>query len=316
MLLFLLVALLPPPPDSLPHRSPRRLAYTYANDFFFGTDYYFTQGMTLDLVSPALARLPTRWLLARGPAGSTSYYGAHLRYDGFTPLRIEDDFIRVGDRPYAAYFYASLYRVCLQPAKGQRLTTALEIGYLGPAAGGKFIQTKLHELTHNPEPRGWDYQIRGDAILGYRLAYEQRLLATGRGLEVAGGVEASVGTLYTYASASGRLRLGWFNSYFAALDAASSGSRANLRRWQLYAEATVAGQLVGYDATLQGGLFNRSSPYTLAAGAIQRVVLHSTGSLVLARASWSLTATATYVGPEFTGGRPHRWGVLGVAHEL
>lgn len=316
MLPVLLIALLSPPADSLRPVSPaHRLAYSYANDFFFGTDYYFTQGMTFDVVSPALARLPTRRLLGAGPAGSTRYYGAHLRYDGFTPLRIEDAFIRVGDRPYAAYFYASLYQVCLQPAQGRRLTTALELGYVGPAAGGKFVQTKLHELTHNPEPRGWDYQIRGDAVLGYRLVCEQRLLTLGRGLELTGTAEASVGTLYTYAGTGGQLRIGWFNSFFAALGGAGSGSRTGLRRWQLYAEATLTGRLVGYDATLQGGVFNRSSPYTLAAGAIRRVVLHSTGSLVVARANWSFTATATYVGPEFTGGRPHRWGVLGVAHE-
>ncbi|WP_331057526.1 lipid A-modifier LpxR family protein, partial [Hymenobacter sp.] len=99
-------------PDTLRPVSPARLlSYTYANDLFFRTDYYFTQGMTLSLVHPGLARLPTRHLLARGPGGSTQSYGITLRYDGFTPLRIQDAFIRVGDRPYAAYGYASFFRV-------------------------------------------------------------------------------------------------------------------------------------------------------------------------------------------------------------
>ena len=307
-LLTLLMALLPAPADSLHPPSPaHRLAYTYANDFFFGTDYYFTQGMTFDWASPVLARSPLNHLLPNGPAGSTRTHGIMLRYDGFTPLSITDAAIRVGDRPYAAYFYASCYRASNQAARHLRLTTAVEIGYIGPAAGGKFVQTKLHELTNNPTPRGWDYQIRGDAVLGYRALLEKQLLAAGRAAELIGSAEASAGTLYTYAGAGLRLRAGRFNPYFASL------SGAGPHRWQCYAEATLTGRLVGYDASLQGGLFNHSSPYVLAASEISRAVLHSSGSLVLAHNGLSFTATAEYVGAEFAGGRTHRWGVLGVA---
>ena len=305
-LLLLVLALLPAhpaPADTLrPTSAGRRLAYTYANDFFFGTDYYFTQGMTLDYSSPALARLPVNKLLPAGPVGSRRAHGIQLRYDGFTPLVITDDFIRVGDRPYAAYLYASLYRRSTQPR--QRLTTAVEIGFIGPAAGGKFIQTKLHELTHNPTPRGWDYQIRHDAVLGYRVAYEQQLAGAGRWVALIGTAEASASTLYTYASAGGLLRVGYSEWYFA--EPGRTG-------WQCYGQATLTGYLVGYDATLQGGVFNCSSPYVLAASEVSRVVMHSTGSIVVAHGSLSFTATAAYVGPEFAGGRPHRWGVLGVA---
>lgn len=300
------------PADSLrPPSAVHRLAYSYANDFFFGTDYYFTQGMTLDVVSPALARLPTRRLLAGGHPARPRYYGVLLRYDGFTPLRIEDAFIRVGDRPYAAYFYASLYQVSWRSSAGQRFTAALDLGYIGPAAGGKPIQTKLHELTHNPEPRGWDNQIRSDAVLGYRLTYEQRLVAAGRWLELTGSADASLGTLYTYAGAGARLRLGWFASYFA--DPGAAGTARASRGWQVYSEATFTGRLVGYDATLQGGFFNRSSPYTLAFAEVNHAVPHGTGSLVLAHGGLSFTATAVVVGPEFAGGRTHRWGVLALS---
>ena len=310
--LLLLLTWLPlAPADSLRPTSPvRHLAYTYANDFFFGTDYYFTQGMTLDWASPALARSPANRLLLRGPAGSVRTHGVALRYDGFTPLSITDARIRVGDRPYAAYFYASLYRVSNQAGKRQRLTTAVEIGYLGPAAGGKFIQTKLHELTHNPTPRGWDNQVRSDAVLGYRASLDKQLLALGRATELIGSAEASLGTLYTYAGVGGRLRAGSFTPFFA------NAATASPPRWQCYAEATLSGRLVGYDATLQGGVFNRNSPYILTFSQLNHAVLHSAGGLVLAHGGLSLTATAVYVGPEFVGGRPHRWGLVGVGQEF
>ena len=302
----------PAPADTLRPLSPARLlTYTYANDLFFRTDYYFTQGMTLTLVHPALARLPVRHLLAAGPRGSTQQHGLTLRYDGFTPLRIQDAFIRVGDRPYAAYLYASFFRVSNQPARHQRLTTALEIGFIGPAAGGKELQTAIHRVTGNAEPRGWDYQIRNAPIIGYRAAFEKQATAS-QHIDLMSITEVSLGTLYTYAGTGLRLRAGTFNPCFANPGAAGSEHKAKPLPWQFYGEATLAGRLIGYDATLQGSPFTNRNPYTLAAGEVRRAVLRSSGGVVLAHGGLRFAATATWVSPEFAGGRSHRWGQLGL----
>ena len=302
----------PAPADTLHPVSPGRLLrYTYANDLFFRTDYYFTQGMTLTLVHPKLARLPVRHLLAAGPRGSTQQHGLTLRYDGFTPLRIQDAFIRVGDRPYATYLYASFFRVSTQPARQQRLTTALELGFIGPAAGGKQLQTAIHRVTGNAEPRGWDYQIRNAPIIGYRVAFEKRLLAAGRHAELLAAAEASLGTLYTYAGTGLHLRAGKFSPRFVS--PVTPGLSQDDEPWQFYGEAALNGRLIGYDATLQGSPFTNHDPYTLAAGNVRRAVLRSSGGVVLAHGGLSFTATATWVSPEFAGGRSHRWGQLGVA---
>jgi hypothetical protein len=323
LLSFLFVVLLaapshawaaPAPPDTLRSTSPDRLLrYTYANDFLYRTDYYFTQGMTLTLVMPGLAHLPTQRLLLRGPAGSTQYHGITLRYDGFTPLRIQDPFIRVGDRPYAAYMTSSFFRVSNQPAQRQRLTSALEVGFLGPAALAKEFQTAIHRATNDPTPRGWDYQIQADAVLGYRLGYARQLLAAGRMAEVIGTAEASLSTLYTHASAGAQLRAGLLQPYFTSLGVAGPTSRAGQQPWQLYAHTSLEGSLVGYNATLQGGIFNQSNPYVLPASAVERAVLRNTTGLVLAYKGFSLAATSTWVSPEFKGARTHRWGQFAVA---
>ncbi|SFQ76846.1 lipid A deacylase LpxR family protein [Hymenobacter arizonensis] len=301
------------PTDTLRPTSPDRLLrYTYANDFFYRTDYYFTQGMTLTLVLPSLARLPTQRFLLRGPAGSTQHHGLTLHYDGFTPLRIQDPFIRVGDRPYAAYMYASFFRVSSQPAQRQRLTSAVEIGFIGPAALAKEFQTAIHRATNDPTPRGWDYQIQTDAVLGYRLQYERQLLAAGRVAEVIGTAEASLSTLYTYASTGAQLRVGLLQPYFSSLGVAGTTSRAGHPQWQLYAHTSLEGRLVGYNATLQGGLFNQSNPYVLPASAVERALLRNTTGLVLAYQGFSLAANSTWVSPEFKGARTHQWGQLAI----
>jgi lipid A 3-O-deacylase len=306
-LLLLLLVGQPAPADSLRPTSPaHRLACTFANDFFFGIDYYFTQGITLDWVSPVLARSPANYLLPAGPAGSTRTHGMTLYFDGFTPLDVRDARLRRGDRPYAAYIYTSLYRVSNQAARRQRLTTALEIGYLGPATGARAIQTKLHELTGFAPPRGWNYQVRSDLVLGYRAAFEKQVLAVGQAAELIGSVEASVGTLYTYARGGLRLRAGHLAPYFADLAALGPA-----RRWQCYGEATLTEQVVGYDATLQGGVLNHGNPYVLAASVLRRAVLHGSGGLVVVHGGLSFTATAVFIAPEFAGGLSHRWGVVG-----
>ena len=304
----------PAPADTTRPISPgRRLRYAYANDLFFRTDYYFTQGMTLTLVHPVLARLPVRHLLAAGPRGSTQQFGLTLRYDGFTPLRIQDAFIRVGDRPYAAYLFGSFFRTSTDAARRQRLTTALEIGFIGPAAGGKELQTAIHRITGNAEPRGWNYQMRNAPIVGYRAAVEQQLVAVGRHAELLAAAEASLGTLYTYAATGLHLRVGHFAPGFEGPGAPGTPGRTTPPGWELYGLASVQGRLIGYDATLQGSPFGNRDPYTLAATELSRAVLRSSGGVVLSHNALRFDATATWVSPEFAGGRPHRWGQLGVA---
>ncbi|TYZ08848.1 lipid A deacylase LpxR family protein [Hymenobacter lutimineralis] len=297
----------PVPPDSLRLGSDRLIGYTFANDAYFRTDYYFTQGMTGTSIHPALARLPTHHLLRLGRAKGTEYFGVRVHYDGFTPLRIQDAFIRVGDRPYASYLYADFFRTLNRPTRHLRLTTGLQLGVIGPAAGAKGFQTKLHKWLGAPTPRGWDYQIQNDLVLGYMGRLEGRLAHVGRAVELIGGATASLGTLRTYAGADARLRVGLLNPYFANLGVSSRANRQQLRRVQLYTEARLEGRVVGYDATLQGGLLRRDNPYELPAQAISRTVAIGTGTLGLGYAGVRLETSAFWISPEFAGARSHKW---------
>ncbi len=69
----------------------------------------------------------------------------------------------------------------------------------------------------------------------------------------------------------------------------------------------VEERFVGYDATLQGGLFNRDSPYTLSSARIKRAVFRADLGLTYDRGGWALQATRTFLGPEFAGGLSHQW---------
>ncbi|MBC8084929.1 MAG: DUF2219 family protein, partial [Hymenobacter sp.] len=67
-------------------------------------------------------------------------------------------------------------------------------------------------------------------------------------------------------------------------------------------------RLVGYNATLQGGLLRRDNPYTLPARAVRRTVARGTGTIGLGFGGVRLETSAVWVSPEFSGARSHTWG--------
>jgi hypothetical protein len=283
------------------------LAGTFDNDATFRTDYYFTQGLSANLVLPAFRHSPLNKILLRPAGYATSYHGIRLVYEGFTPLVISDPNIRYGDRPFAAYLYTSHYRILNDAARKKRWTAALELGFIGPDAGAKKFQTKVHQWLDAPKPQGWDHQIRNDLILGYRVSYEKQLLHLGRAAELIGGGQASLGTLYTFAAGDLRLRSGKMNGYFQNLGLSSRNNRKGLQRFQFYAQGSVSGRLVGYNATLQGGLLNPHSPYTLGASQVARTLRQSTAGLVCSYQGISFESTVVWITPEFDHARPHKW---------
>jgi hypothetical protein len=283
------------------------LTGTFANDATFRTDYYFTQGISANLVLPAFAKSPFNKLLLLPVGYATRYHGIRLVYDGFTPLVIADPGIRYGDRPFAAYLYSSHYRILNDPERRQRFTAALDLGFIGPHAGAKGFQTKVHQWLDAPIPRGWDHQVQTDLILAYRLAYEKQLLHLGQVADLIGGGQAVLGTLYTYAAGDLKLRTGKRNNYFRNLGISSRPQRSGLQLFQFYGQAGLNGRLVGYNATLQGGILNRHDPYTIKAGQVRRVVRQATAGLVGTYKGVSLESAVVWLSPEFDHGRHHQW---------
>ncbi|MGV3639862.1 MAG: lipid A-modifier LpxR family protein [Adhaeribacter sp.] len=288
--------------------SPDKLLYgTFANDATFRTDYYFTQGISASLVLPALRHSPFNKLLLQPRAYTSSYHGIRLVYDGFTPLKIADPAIRYGDRPFAAYLYTSHYRILNHAARKKRFTAALDLGFIGPGTGARKFQTKVHQWLDAPEPVGWKHQVQTDLVHNYRLGYEKQLLHLGRVAELIGGARASLGTLYTFGAGDLLLRAGKMNNYFQNLGISSRANRRGQQLFQFYAQGGVSGRLVGYNATLQGGLLNSRSPYTLAAGQLRRAVRQSTAGLVATYKGVSCESAVVWTTPEFQGARPHKW---------
>ena len=282
--------------DSAAFSGPGKvLRFDYANDYFTGTDRYYTQGLGLQYFFPALKRDPGAFLILRLP-GADYDAGLVLRNSGFTPSRLTSDAPLIGDRPFAATLTAGHVVVSRDRERGLTLTAELEGGVIGQAAGGKWQQVGIHRATGNLIPRGWDNQIRNDLVLDYFLRLEKTLLRAERADFGVYG-DMTVGTLYDNAAfgVSGRV-----------------GSIDEKAKHRLYLFGRAENALVAYDATLQGGMLNHGSPYVLTSPQVRRDVMRADVGVVVDWGRWALKATRTYQSREFIGGLSHEWVELSV----
>lgn len=268
----------------------------YENDGFFGTDYYFTQGVHFELVAPGIGKLPTRRLLLH-PRSSSMRYGIALESAGYTPMSLRADTIRYGDRPYAGMAYLKAFAIANDASKRSRYNTSLALGLMGPAAGGREIQAAIHEVTGNDNPQGWQHQIGNVFIANYEFSYEH-LLVQNNHLLLSHTALIRVGTFSTKASIGAIVQLGKVQSPFEERGLASG----------LYAYVHPQLDIVGYDATLQGSLFSNNSPYVIKSSELARLVGRFDIGLRYQLGKLLLSTYLRYLSREFRTGHDHAIG--------
>ena len=121
--------------------------------------------------------------------------------------------------------------------------------------------------------------------------------------------EGWLGTLYTNVSAGIHLRTGLLNPYFINLGTSkrSVNKEAGLHNVQLFFFIKTKGQLTGYDATLQGGMFNQSSVYTIESADVTRLVLNSSAGMSFVYSGIRFDLEQFLLSPEMHHGLWHLW---------
>jgi hypothetical protein len=284
---------------------------TYENDFFTATDRFYTQGILLEVVHPRLhTRAFEKLLIA--PKGSRRRYGLAFEDNGYTSSDLKQATIPVGDRPYAGTKQLRVFVFANDTASERTTSSSLTLGVIGPAAGGREIQTYLHRKTGNTIPMGWTHQIQNDLILNYDVSSEQLLHRLSANADVFGSAAVRVGTFHTAATFGTTLRVGRLPVSVPTHTPGRTSSRQNAvatrqpRSFFMYAKPQL--QLVGYDATLQGGLLNRRSPYTISATDISRTVYRQQIGVVYQSATRYVELSHIYTSAGFRGGSAHRTG--------
>lgn len=278
---------------------------SYENDFFGMTDEYYTQGMAVEIVVPGLKNFILNDAMFH-LNNSYTRYGVGLEHNGYTPSSISIDTILRNDRPFAAVLVFKTFNISIDTLHKRRLSTIISTGIIGPAAGGKEMQTGIHRELHNILPHGWDNQIKNDIALNYEINIEQQLYAYRNIFSVSVDGIARVGTLSDKMAGGLTLMGGYFQSPF-------DKHTSHCRDLRIYGYEHARINIVGYDATMQGGVFDVSSPYTIDASDISRVVLENRFGFVISWQRLYLEYFQSLYGREFVQGRIHNFGGVQLA---
>ncbi|HEV7781797.1 MAG TPA: lipid A deacylase LpxR family protein [Chitinophagaceae bacterium] len=271
----------------------------YDNDLFTNTDHYYTQGIAVEWVHPVFQKSLLHKLLLT-TKDSSAQYGAGFNLFGYTPTSISNDEILYGDRPFEGNMSLKLFAISTNKKRDLRLASALHLGVIGPAALGEEIQTNIHRWTGNKLPKGWQHQVRNDLILDYQLNTEKKWISS-KAFILNGMAAIRAGTLNDKLAAGINFMTGQFNDPFER-------QQKKKTAFFLFGQSQV--NLIGYDATMQGGLFNHKSPYTISSADISRVTIQASAGIVLNIQKLWFRYSQSFITKEFRTGGNHRWGGL------
>ncbi|MBI3511928.1 MAG: lipid A deacylase LpxR family protein [Bacteroidetes bacterium] len=293
----------------------RSLNIRYDNDVFVQTDYYYTQGSFIEMNFPFLKKNPLSKILLKCSNGNDESFGILYGQQGFTPTSIHSDTILRGDRPFAGTLYLGLDRNSANTEKEIRMKSEIDIGVLGPAAYGYESQKFIHQCTNNPEPHGWQYQVKNALMLNYSLIVQKELIRRSQPYDVfkerrgreelIGYGSLHAGTVNDYAGIGILDRIGFMNDYF--------DSPGRSQRVQCWIFTNAEARVVAYDGTLRGGFLNPGNAYVISADDLTRGVFQLGGGIGFAVKKIHLEFSDQFISPEFRTGRSHGWGHVDLA---
>ena len=276
----------------------------YENDFFTGKDRDYTQGIYIEKIHPGIRHFFLTRLLWH-PCNSFLKYGLAIEHDAYTPNYIDRSAIQYGDRPYAGALMLKSFIKSVNSVRKESVSTILSTGVIGPWAGGEQMQQTIHHWINYTQPQGWHNQISNDVLLNYQLNFEKELFNSGRWLSLSSYSTIRAGTISDKLTTGFSLMTGHFISPYLL----SSGPIKKWH-WHLYYQPLIS--LVGYDATLEGPLFNHTSPYTIPADEIRRFTFQHKYGVVIMRKGFYAEYFQTGNTEEFNNYVFHRTGGIQV----
>lgn len=284
----------------------------FDNDMFSNTDRYYTNGVVLGYTAPGLTTRGLNRLMITCNRNSIVHSSLSLHHGMFTPLTTKEPPTLVNDRPYSSTLYIRYSQVSEDALAGIRLISAMEAGVIGDAALGRLLQRSVHAgLPSNDEPLGWETQIKNDVVFNYTVGLQKQLVKS-RNTEVYADGSLNAGTLHTNATMGINAVAGVFTAGLTPLPAGYDQLSIPAHKWQYGIRGGLELRMIGYDASLQGGLFNRDNVYALKPDELERLVAAIHLGLFVNYRKLGISISQFYLSPEFKEGRQHFWGQVGV----
>lgn len=315
-------------PESLKGSNARFLTISSENDFFGnGTDKDYTNGIRFSYTDIGKQQpFYVDWLDRLSPtfdknATTTSYFsfGQNL----YTPQDIKQTVLNEDDRPYAAFTYLS---GGLATATDNHIDSAeLTLGWVGPSALGKMVQTEYHKLINADKPMGWKHQIKDEPglILSLERQYPGYLavdFTNQKQLRLTPHVGVSLGNVYTHAAAGFTLSLmpshaSWQDQP-VRVRPAIPGSGIFLtgeNDWSWMAFIGTEARLVGRNIFLDGNTFKNSHSVDK-----RNVVFDATAGVTFNYKTWRLGYSINWRSKEFNSplAKEQVFGAVSIGHRF
>ena len=288
-------------------KSDHYLRINYDNDYFSATDKNYTQGYSFELATPTLSKNPANNLLIK-PKNLEYKYGLAIEHIGYTPKDIGVAEIQFGDRPFAAAIMLKSFMIGTDTLKKYRLISSLNIGLIGPGAFGKEMQVAIHQATENTIPLGWHNQIKNDLVLNYEIDFEKQLLRFRNLFSLQSTSTIRIGTLFSNISVGASAVFGIVNDPFTSIKSKN--------KFCIYIYSQPLVNAIGYDATLQGGVFNHKSPYTISSKSIERFAFQHNYGLVIQTGSLYFEYSRASITKEYDLGGGAKWGGVKIGFQF
>jgi hypothetical protein len=293
------------------------VSFTIENDAIADQDWNYTSGLLVSFVSaPGNYGGVTRFIADKvlfAGENDRVRYGYALGQSIYTPDELNSPVPLLDQHPFAGWLYAEYSVFVQRPSSSDRL--ALQMGVVGPSAGGEWLQDAYHSYRGFSPTNGWRYQLSDEFATA--LFYEHRganLLRTslfGLETDLVPSWGASVGNVRVDANAGLTFRLG----SRLPKDSGPPRVRPGLGgagffdsepgiSWYIF--AGVEGRAVARDIFLDGNTFNESARVDK-----NPFVGDAQAGFVLQRGDAQLAFTFVQRSPEFeTQGEAQRFGSL------
>ena len=232
-----------------------RVEFNFRNDndlyLFNKQDQYYTNGIflnvrkTVDSASLSTNETNRIWGITIGQKMYNAYT-ANIRY------------IEEVDRSITAYLFLSV-GLDRYFENERYLSLTAEVGTIGQRALGRQFQEGIHKAFRLYEIDGWEYQLENawgaDIAARYGLLlYRNR----GQWFDISGQATATLGLNHTGIAVAPSFRVGRINPLHRSTYTASRlQARGHTVANELFLYYRPQLHFVGYDATLQGGMFLR-----------------------------------------------------------
>jgi lipid A 3-O-deacylase len=286
----------------------------FENDIFAETDFYFTNGAEIGFVSPYFERLFLPGKLPSAGKDALNHQGISLRQNMYTPINPENETINHNDRPFSGILIFDFFKISVSSVKKLRLSTSVQIGLIGPASLASSLQYYLHEL----KPEGWKHQISNDLLLNIN-AHVEKVILRNPYTELSVSGTAKLGSYQTNIGSGLSFRTGLLPSSLHPIAPSISYSTNNFvpkSGLPIWFFVDIRGKRIFHDASLNGGLFNKNSPYTISYANTKKYTFELSTGISAAYRSSIIAIKLVYLSPEFNKGTNHRWGAISIMHNF